>query len=205
MNLPFLLLLQAALFLEPSGWKVADPSKLPPSIKIGFVGKKEGAISPSFNYVTEKTTLSQEEFTDLLKEKYGKERKRHATLLGPISAPAGSGTLLQIDTLDTFAHIRQWQSIWVIDGTAHILTTTSSKENFNSKVPLSIFQSFRLVENPLDAISDLARKLELTERIQNASTSHSQILLEKWVDENFSDMGVYWKIQLFKQILNNIE
>ncbi len=116
-------------FTPPSGWRFAEATTLPKSVKIMVVGQGQSQFPPSMN-------LGTEEFAGTLKD-YLKTIKsvndlRHADWkdLGTIRTEAGNASLSQVDMKTQWGDVRLMHVILMHDGMAYILTAAALKDEF---------------------------------------------------------------------------
>lgn len=119
----------ALLFTPPSGWHVADPKALPPSVKIMVVGKGAREFPPSINIGSEKFSGSLKQYLKRVKE-INASRNYVWKDLGKIRTDAGEASLSQVDTQTEWGAVRMMHVIIKKDDTIYIATATSLKEEF---------------------------------------------------------------------------
>lgn len=119
----------AVAFAPPAGWKEADKSAFPPSIKIMIVGKGEHEFPPSLSLGTEAFEGSLQDYMKIVKsinQAKGIEWKD----LGLIRTGAGDASLSQIFNKTQWGNIKVMNAILVHNGTVYILTAAALQEEF---------------------------------------------------------------------------
>lgn len=119
------------IFTPPEGWRFADTSMLPPSVKTMVIGKGASEFPPSINLGTENYTGTLKQYLKRIKEinqSQGAEWKD----LGMIRTEAGDASLSQVDTKTQWGDVRMMHVILLKDGTVYILTAASLKDEFPS-------------------------------------------------------------------------
>jgi len=117
------------LFTPPTGWRFADRSALPPSIKVMVVGEGKRDFPPSMSLGMEAYSGTLKEMLKTIKsinETQGGEWKD----LGSIRTEAGDASLSQLDVKTEWGDIRMMHVVLVKDGNAYILTSAALKEEF---------------------------------------------------------------------------
>ncbi len=119
----------ALLFTPPPGWNVADPKKLPRSVKVMIVGKGSSEYPPSLNLATENFDGTLKQYLAIIKEindRSGAEWKD----LGTIRTEAGDASLSQVDAKTKWGMERLMHVILLKEGTIYILTAAALKDEF---------------------------------------------------------------------------
>jgi hypothetical protein len=119
----------AIAFEPPVGWKEADRSVFPPSIKIMIVGKGEHEFPPSLSLGTEAFEGTLQDYIKIIKsinQAKGIEWKD----LGLIRTGAGDASLSQIFNKTQWGNIKVMNAILVKNGTVYILTAAALQEEF---------------------------------------------------------------------------
>ncbi len=117
------------IFTPPTGWQMADPKALPPSVKIMVVGKGEREFPPSINLGSEKYEGTLKQYLKVVKainDSHGTEWKD----LGTIKTEAGNASLSQVDAKTQWGEVRTMHVIIPIDGAMYILTAAALKDEF---------------------------------------------------------------------------
>lgn len=120
---------KALLFTPPPGWRLADPKKLPPSVKVMLVGKGASEYPPSLNLATENYSGTVKQYLKIVKEindRSGAEWKD----LGTLQTQAGEASLSQVDAKTKWGTERLMHVILQRDGTIYILTAGALQTEF---------------------------------------------------------------------------
>lgn len=120
---------QNAMFKPPEGWRQADSSALPPSVKIMVVGKGEKEFPPSINLGTDHFEGSLKDYLKLIKsinDAQGTQWKD----LGMIRTEAGDASLSQVDSTTEWGKVRMMHVILVKNHTVYIMTAAALQEEF---------------------------------------------------------------------------
>lgn len=142
------------MFTPPKGWRMAEKSTLPSSVKLMVVGKGDYDYPPSMNLATEKFGGSLKDYLKIIKNlnaTHGAEWKD----LGKINTEAGNASLSQVDLKNEWGDIRMMHVILVKSGTAYILTAASRKEEFPNfyKEFFTALKSLRTEKEPVEETS----------------------------------------------------
>jgi hypothetical protein len=119
----------AVIFTPPSGWHLADPKSLPPSVKVMVVGKGEREFPPSINLGTEKYSGTLKQYLKRIKEINDSQGAVWKDL-GKIRTQAGEASLSQVDTQTQWGNVRMMHAILKKEDMVYILTAASLKEEF---------------------------------------------------------------------------
>lgn len=131
----------AVTFQPPPNWRLAEPSALPPNVKVMVVGKGNSAFPPSLNLATDHFVGTLKEYLRIVKaknEKWGDDFRD----LGVIRTDAGDASLSQVDTKTKWGTERLMHVILVKNDHVYILTAAALKEEF-PKYYKDFFNSFR--------------------------------------------------------------
>ncbi|MFA5250669.1 MAG: hypothetical protein WC371_04625 [Parachlamydiales bacterium] len=188
-----------ANFLPPPGFELADPRKLPEKVQAGLIEKSLQTVRPSLNLIEEKTPLSLNEYLESFEKSY-LEKKYVCHRLGPLPCKAGEGRLLQVDLKGFGEDMRLWQFFFFKDQIIYVLTAASAKSKSQNYYPgfLKTFQSFELLDDlflPLSA----SRKSQLLQKLKDLLKTRKPknfFKLEKYLKNNFADLGPYWQWQV---------
>lgn len=132
---------ESITFTPPQGWKIADASHLPKSVKVMVVGKGDHEYPPSINLGTENYTHTLSDYLKRIKEinaANGTEWKN----LGPIQTLAGEANLSQVDTKTQWGDVRMMHVILLKNNVVYILTASALKNEF-AKFYTDFFESLR--------------------------------------------------------------
>lgn len=174
----------AILFTPPSGWKLADPDALPPTIQAMVVGKGKYHFPPSMN-------LGADPFDGTLKQYLKKVKEinqAHGTEwqdLGKIRTEAGNASLSQVDVMTEWGEVRLMHAILVRDGYAYILTASALKEEFPSfyKDFFASLRSLRFNPDLLESIPSPERQKKLSEECEALQKEWVQFLQKQPPEE----------------------
>lgn len=214
--LPLFLLAQpTAYFHPPETWKEMDPRSLPSSIKIGYVGKGKKHISPSINLATEDITgMSQQEYTDLVKNLHKSNPLTSWRKLGSLKTLAGKAHLSEITRENPAGKIKMLQCILVKDKLAYVMTGGSSPEEFGAlrKEFLSCFQSLTLSQDLLKDLNDSTKESKIAYRMEqlkkmlqgknvSRKTKEKNLLdFYDFLSKECSEKGAYWRYLVVKSL-----
>lgn len=118
-------------FTPPKGWRFADTTTLPPSVKTMVIGKGNSEFPPSINLGTETYHGTLKHYLKRIKDintSQGAEWKD----LGMIRTEAGDASLSQVDTKTQWGNVRMMHVILHKEGTIYILTAASLKDEFST-------------------------------------------------------------------------
>ncbi len=220
----------ALLFTPPEGWSVADPSQLPPRVKVMVIGKGAANYPPSMNLGMEPYKGTVNDYLKSVKainDSHGSEWKN----LGMITTQAGNASLSQVDMTTQWGDVRLMHVILKKDGILYVLTAAALKSEFSTFYK-DFFAAFRSVRFNKDAFSMLAssrRKSELQKAVKtlqdnwqayiqqnNASGNLAAVFQsdpfyhEQWLpfvqmlEKDYSDMGPVWKDYLLNKTKNDL-
>lgn len=184
----FLLLLPLHLFAAPfftvappPTWRIANPAKLSPRVKVGFVSNKKNSFVPSLNLAMEPLTISQENYLEEVKKLHKAKRENQVTDMGTVKTRSGDAHLLQIEAHKTWGTLLILQSILVKDHCAYIITGVSSKEDFPTTYQefISTFSSFELKDSPFEFVVDVKKREELKAQYATIEAQLAKIMKEK--------------------------
>lgn len=161
----------ASWFSPPEGWLVADPSKLPKTVRLMVIGKGRKEFPPSINLATEKYTGTLSEYLKIVKEinsSQGAEWKS----LGTVDTESGTAHLSQLDVTNEWGKVRMIHILLLKDDVMHIMTGASLKEEF-PKYRTTFLQAMRSIhvnQAPFDMVLDETRRQDLEiacEKVKN--------------------------------------
>lgn len=131
----------AIIFTPPSGWRNADPSALPPHVKLMVVGHGLKELPPSMNLGVENYTGTLKNYLKRVKD-LNRSKGYEWKDLGTIRTEAGNASLSQVDIKTEWGDVRMMHVILLRDKMIYILTAAALKEEFSSNYK-EIFNSFR--------------------------------------------------------------
>lgn len=172
-------------FSPPQGWRTADKTALPPSVKIMVVGQGNHTFPPSVNLGTEKYKGTLKEYLNMIKEinhSQGADWKD----LGTIKTLAGNASLSQVDSKTEWGEVRMMHTIMVRDGNAYVLTCAALKDEFPTfyKDFFSAMRSLNFANDPVRSLSTKAQKEEIISLREDLQKSFRQIAEKKQINLN---------------------
>jgi hypothetical protein len=182
-------------FIPPPGWDLADPARLSPRVKVGFLGQSSKGLLPSVNLATEKVSISLKEYIAAVKTIHEADPSTKWRDLGAYKTPFGEGRLTEVETKIGCGIARRMQLIVIHENVAYILTVGALKEEFSKH-----YKTFEAV----------FRSLCITDDLVAAVPPQKQALLRQLIEEkaswetiisNFAEMGAYWQILFLQETL----
>jgi hypothetical protein len=145
-----------AAFTPPEGWRVADSTSLPKSVRIMVVGKGNHPFPPSINLGTEEYKGSLKEYLRIVKAINDAEGSEW-TELGPIQTQAGTASLSQVNTTTEWGAVKMMHVILLKEGTVYILTAAAREEEFTQFYPdfFKAMRSLRITSRPASELANL--------------------------------------------------
>ena len=116
-------------FTPPQGWRYADSTQLPQSVKLMVVGKGAHYFPPSINLGMEQYSGTLKDYLKRVKE-INKAEGNVWKDLGSIQTPAGLGSLSQADRKTEWGEVRMLHLILSKEGVIYILNASALKEEF---------------------------------------------------------------------------
>lgn len=170
---------EVVIFSPPSGWRLADTSVLPATVKIMVVGKGKQAFPPSMNLATQpyKKTLKQYLKTvKAINESQGSEWKD----LGPIQTEAGLASLSQVDRKTEWGEERMMHVILLKNEKIYILTASALKEEFPQfyKDFFAAMRSLRVNKDVFDLVPTGPRRTQAQKAYENVQNQWVTLLKE---------------------------
>lgn len=117
-------------FNSPEGWRFADKSSLPPSVKAMVIGKGPSEYPPSINLGAENYSGTLKQYLNRIKEINASQGIKWKDL-GTIHTQAGDASLSQIDTKTQWGDVRMMHVILIHEGLVYILTAAALKDEFS--------------------------------------------------------------------------
>lgn len=190
-------------FVPPDGWQCADPKKLSKYVSVGFVGKSKSAFKPSINLAEEKTEASLKEYIKAIKNYYKNEKEVTFREIGHLITKMNEeAAVLEITKKSAAGDICILQSVTKKNDDMFVLTGAVLKKEL-LKYKDDFFNSFKSIktsENLLFEVEDLSQRKILEQKyidLKENKLSHKDF--EKHVEENYNNLGSYWKILVLKQ------
>jgi hypothetical protein len=195
-------------FVPPENWKSADPSKLSKYVSIGFVGKSRTSFKPSINLATEKTDASLKQYVKAIKDSYKNDKKAVFAQIGKIKNQIdGETILIEINKQSSFGEICLLQCITKKNDDMFVMTGAVLKEEL-LKFKDDFFKSFKSLKTTDDLILELKENSQVTTLKQKLNELKEKKIssedFEKLIDENYNNLGSYWKILVLKLAYENI-
>ena len=190
-------------FTPPENWKCADPKNLSEYVQIGFIGKGNSSFNPSINFATEKTDISLSEYVKAIKNAHKNQKNVVVREMGKIKTQINVETILiEINKKSPFGDIRLLQTITKKDDDIFILTGSVLKDEF-LKFKDSFFQAFKSLKLTDDLLSEVIDKdisINLITTVNDLKQKKISLKnFEKHLENNYNDLGSYWKILVLKQ------
>lgn len=198
----------AVTFQPPSGWHLADPKALPPSVKVMVVGKGKHEFPPSINLATEQYAGTLKQYLKTIKainDSQGAVWKD----LGAIQTEAGAASLSQADVKTEWGETRMMHVVFLKNGIVYILTAASLKDEFPQyyKEFFSSLRSLRINKNAFEMVSNAQKRSKLEtatenlkkawqaqyDKIQQASANVAKEQLAKDAFENGDFQKTHWE------------
>lgn len=159
------------LFTPPMGWHMADPSELPPHIRIMVLGKGPSTVRPSLSLNIHSYDGTLKQYLKMVKatnEAQGYEWKD----LGTIRTEAGNASLSQFDQKNPHGVIRLMQVILIKNKMAYVLTASSLADEFSLfyKDFFAAMRSLRVTKDPIDLLTSSQQKTQLRNAIQSVKS-----------------------------------
>ena len=186
-------------FIPPSNWDYIDPNILSKHVVAGFVKSGSATFRPSINLAHEKTTATTFEYIKAIEKLHENDKKSIFRNLGKITTHAGDATLLQITKNTSFGEICLLQTVLLQNANAYIITGAVLKNEFSKYKNefMQVFKSLKITSDLLSEIKDPEKKTSLLQKYKNIKENPKEF--EKYIIENFNDLGNYWKILITKQ------
>ena len=212
--LPFLCLLACqcfsniCYFVPPKNWKCADPKQLSKYVSIGFVGNSSAPFKPSINLASEKTEISLREYIKAIKDSYKNDRNATVREIGKISTQIdGETVLIEISKKESVGDICLLQSVTKKNDDIFVLTGAVSKEEllkFKDDF-FNAFESIKITDNLFSEVKEDSQIKNLQNKFDELKEKKLTIKdFERHLEENYSNLGSYWKILVLKQAYETI-
>lgn len=191
-------------FIPPKEWSCVDPKLLSQYVNIGFVGKGKGIFNPSINLAHEKTDASLFEYIKAIKDSHKNEKNVTVRELGKIKNQIDGETfLLEISKKLPVGEIILLQTITKINDDIFILTSCVKKEELLKYKEdfITSFNSLKLTKSLLLEVTDKKQMKILEDKICSLKKKEISIQdFEKHLEQNYDELGKYWKILLLKEV-----
>lgn len=185
------------IFTPPENWKVAPP-KAAGTVKIGFVAPIRN-YPPSINLSFEPTNLPLQTYLKLIKSRTSTHANKHFRDLGAIQTLYGQAHLIQIESKTEHGVFRVLQCFIPATGGYHLLTSALHEKQFTAFFPTvkAAFESFDLIPDLFKESDPINHKIKdlITSKL---STKKKLISLEKTLQKDFKDKGIYWQLLVLK-------
>ena len=163
------------------------------------------------------------DYLKAVKAIHEQDRKNHWRTLGKVRTHSGLAQLTEIDSTSEWGPVRILQLIVLKEGHAYVLTAASLKEEFSNyyKDIQSAFRSFTLSNDLFSHIPQLEQRemlkqkqaelYTMAEEHLHSSTTEKTLFenqtfrekgwtsFQKFVLDNFKDMGAYWQILILRE------
>ena len=202
----------AVTFTPPTGWRLADPSSLPSSVKVMVVGKTKGEYPPSINLATEEFSGTLKQYLKIVKN-INESQKAEWKDLGFIKTDAGQASLSQVDSKTNWGTVRLMHVILVKNGLAYILTAASLKDEFSQfyKDFFNSLKSLQINPNAFEMIKDPKQRMSLRQEVDKLKdhfkelADNSELKNKVQIFESKEFQTKYWEpfmTMLQKQYVN---
>jgi hypothetical protein len=173
------------LFTPPTGWHMADPSALPPHIRVMVVGKGPSSFPPSMNLNVQSYNGTLKQYLKVVKEtneSQGYEWKD----LGTIRTEAGNASLSQFDHKSQWGVIRMMQVIMIKNRMVYILSASALADEFSMfyKDFFAAMRSLRVTKDPVDMLTSSQQKTQLRNATQNLKNQWQTEITKKRSEDN---------------------
>lgn len=199
-------------FHPPKKWNLADPAALSPRVKVGFICNRKKSFTPSMNLAIEEVALPLKEYISKVKQIHLSDKKNRWRELGYLQTKSGKAHLSQIETKNSWGHVRLLQSILIKDGYAYILTGVALKDDFPEFHPefLKSFRSLEIEKCVFCTLETQEKKEQLKAAISSLKETWAPSkdslkgkpwkTFEAFLTNTFEEKGVYWQIATMQQV-----
>lgn len=204
-------------FICPKNWRAANPKTYTKYIKIAFTKNEKSICRPTLNLSMQKTNLTLDEYTKEAQKIHQKGPGTTYTILGKIDLPQGKAKLCQIDQNIHSTNFQMLQMIFIKNSKAYIMTASSKKGDMakNFQTFLDTFSSFKIVDDLFSLVSDKNKQDLLTKKYNSLVASSKNLTdkqtkknlssFEKYLDNNFQNLGKYFQVLLLKKAYKEIK
>jgi hypothetical protein len=196
-------------FVPPNNWQSSDPKKLSKYVSIGFVGKSKSPFKPSINLASEKTDATLKEYIKAIKNSYKNDKNATVREIGKLHTEIDEDTvLLEISKKSSFGDICLLQSVTKKNDDIFVLTGAVLKEELLKYKDdfFKAFKSIKITDNLIGELKENSQIETLKQQFKDLKEKKLSIKnLEKHIEENYSDLGSYWKILVLKQAYETIQ
>jgi hypothetical protein len=207
------------LISPPKSWELIQGKSLSPRVEVGFVKKASSGLCPSINLAVEEINCSEHQYIQAVKKLYEEDRDTRWRDLGQIQTRIGKGKLTEIDMPSKWGPIRMVQLIFIHSKKAYIVTAAAPKKEFakyHSEFD-ECLSSFTLTDDLYCSIESVEKKDLLKDKVEHLK--HTGLMLsaqkennisswekecstfEKFISENFADLGLHWQLLIMKSAL----
>lgn len=167
-------------FIPPTGWGYADPSMLPPTVKIMVIGKGKNPMPPSMNLTAEPYKGTLKQYLKIVKgmnDAQGYEWKD----LGSINTASGPASLSQVETKTEWGTVKLMHVITLKDGMIYILTAAALKEEFSDfyKDFFASMRTLKISKNLIDSVKPVQRQNDLKEALQKVKLQWKEMVTQE--------------------------
>lgn len=195
----FTSLFSEVYFIPPKNWKCVDPKSLNKEVCIGFIKKGKGSFNPSINLAYEKSSLTLDEYIQLIKEDNKDDLNSDLRVLGRSKTSSGiDAQILEITKRTPMGTIMILQFICKLEEKIFVITSALAKDEISlyKDEILKSFKSLRSCSDLFSEIKDTQKKEILEKKIQNKEKD-----LEKFLEQEFEELGFYWKTLVLQKYL----
>ncbi|NGX35928.1 MAG: hypothetical protein K1000chlam1_00764 [Candidatus Anoxychlamydiales bacterium] len=204
-------------FIAPKNWQVTNPKTYTKYIQIAFTKNETAICRPSLNLSIQETDLTLDEYTKEAQKIHQKDPNTTYTILGNIDLSQGKAKLSQIDQKIYSTNYQLLQMIFIKDNVAYIMTASSKKDDMlkNHQTFLDTFSSFKITHDLFSLVSDKSKQEMLKQKYNSFLTSSKNLSdkqlkkklssFEKYLDNNFQNLGKYFQVLLFKKAYKEIK
>jgi hypothetical protein len=167
------------VFNPPKGWRLADPTSLPKSVKVMVVGKSKNDYPPSINLATEKFQGTLADYLKIVKNINDSQGAIWKDL-GKILTEAGPASLSQLDLKTKWGDVKMMHVILIKNKVAYILTASALKDEFseNYKQFFKAMRSLRFNKDPVAMVRVKEQREYLEDRIDSLESSFKELVVE---------------------------
>ena len=195
-------------FVPPPKWECSDPTKLSKYVAIAFVGKSKASFHPSINLASEKTEATLKEYIKAIKASYQNDRNVTLVSIGQLQNQLGGETeLLEIIQPSPLGDICLLQCVTKLNEDIFVMTGAVLKEEILKfkKDFLNSFTSLKSTDNLFLEPKDKAQIDILNQKFEDLKKNKISMRdFEKHLENNYDDLGSYWKILVLKHANESI-
>jgi hypothetical protein len=183
-----------AFFIPPKGWNISAPTTAS-HVNIAFIENTQMHYPATINLATEKFNGTLKEYLSIIKKIHTTKPMTEWREAGAIQTRAGSAMLTEIDTKNAYGDIRLFQMIFLKDQIVYIVTTSALKKEYGKYIKTfeKAMSSFMITSDLLSVLSP-----EKKEAITHALSEKKE--MKKIVEEECSELGIYWQALFLAQL-----